>query len=56
VPYYLCDNGKINTDGEGLFDDRFVVDECDTFEDCCLIGDIQAESTQVPSKAVDEDS
>ncbi|CAG9807056.1 unnamed protein product [Chironomus riparius] len=34
VPYYLCQNGKIITDGSGLFDTR-TVGCTDYFEECC---------------------
>ena len=39
VPYYLCQNGKIITDGSGLFDTRSVGGCEDYFEECCLIED-----------------
>ncbi|CAG9806846.1 unnamed protein product [Chironomus riparius] len=37
VPYYLCNNGKFNTDGENVIDIRFNEDkECiEYFEECC---------------------
>lgn len=40
VPYYLCVNGTINTDGSDLLDIRFGEgEECvDYFEQCCATG------------------
>lgn len=36
VPYYLCENGTIITDGKGLIDIRVKEDECsDALEVCC---------------------
>lgn len=37
VPYYLCNNGKVNTDGENVIDIRFDAEkECiEYFEECC---------------------
>lgn len=42
VPYYLCVNGTINTDGSDLLDIRFGEgEECvDYFEQCCDTGDV----------------
>lgn len=42
VPYYLCKDGKINTDGSDLLDIRFNEEsECiDYFEQCCETGDV----------------
>ena len=41
MPYYLCANGTINTDGSDLLDIRFNDDECfDYFERCCAIDDV----------------
>lgn len=45
VPYYLCVNGTINTDGSDLLDIRFGEgEECvDYFEQCCATGDVLPE-------------
>lgn len=42
MPYYLCVDGKINTDGSDLLDIRFEPEaECaDIFEQCCETGDV----------------
>lgn len=42
VPYYLCVNGTINTDGSDLLDIRIGEgEECvDYFEQCCATGDV----------------
>lgn len=43
VPYYLCNNGTINTNGEGIFDIRLgeETDQClQTFDECCRTGDV----------------
>ncbi|CRL07164.1 CLUMA_CG020152, isoform A [Clunio marinus] len=42
VPYYLCVNGTINTDGSDLLDIRFGEgQECvDYFEQCCSVGQV----------------
>jgi len=46
VPYYLCVNGSINTDGSDLLDIRFDGEECvDYFEQCCDIGSISDKIT-----------
>lgn len=43
VPYYLCDNGKVKTDGRDLIDIRFNAEnECESyFETCCDVGDVE---------------
>ncbi|CAG9807946.1 unnamed protein product [Chironomus riparius] len=45
VPYYLCKEGKINTDGSDLLDIRFNEEnECiDYFEQCCDTGDVKTD-------------
>lgn len=46
VPYYLCVNGTINTDGSDLLDIRLgeTEEECvDYFEQCCATGDVLSE-------------
>lgn len=42
MPYYLCVNGTINTDGSDLLDIRFGEgEECvDYFEQCCATGNV----------------
>jgi hypothetical protein len=48
VPYYLCENGQINTDGSGLLDIRFGEEKpcLDYFEQCCAINDILPPETK----------
>lgn len=45
MPYYLCVNGSINTDGTDLLDIRFSEgEECvDYFEQCCDVGGVAKE-------------
>lgn len=45
MPYYLCKEGKINTDGSDLLDIRFNEEnECiDYFEQCCETGDVKTD-------------
>ncbi|CAG9765337.1 unnamed protein product [Ceutorhynchus assimilis] len=48
VPYYLCDNGIINTNGKGLIDVRSQDSVCETsWEVCCEEGD-QVDNPIVP--------
>lgn len=48
VPYYLCENGMINTDGSGLLDIRFGEEKpcLDYFEQCCEAGNILPPDTK----------
>ncbi|KAG5670439.1 hypothetical protein PVAND_000703 [Polypedilum vanderplanki] len=50
VPYYLCKDGKINTDGSDLLDIRFNEEnECvDYFEQCCETGDVLPPTNPLP--------
>lgn len=50
MPYYLCVNGTINTDGSDLLDIRFGEgEECvDYFEQCCATGNVLPERPVLP--------
>jgi kallikrein len=53
VPFYLCVNGTINTNGVGVIDIR-IKDECDDYlEICCNKNDTTA-VTRSPSKVIDK--
>ncbi|KAJ3667050.1 hypothetical protein Zmor_002459 [Zophobas morio] len=43
VPYYLCDNGTINTNGENVIDIRIREDDCTYLEICCQAKDVLEE-------------
>jgi len=52
VPYYLCADGKINTDGSDLLDIRFK-EECeDIFERCCPTDEIKSSRVDEPVTTV----
>lgn len=54
VPYYLCKEGKINTDGSDLLDIRFNEEnECvDYFEQCCDTGDVHTVPITTPPTTI----
>lgn len=51
MPYYLCVNGTINTDGSDLLDIRFGEgEECvDYFEQCCATGNVLVTPVMPPN-------
>lgn len=50
MPYYLCKDGKINTDGSDLLDIRFNEEApcVDYFEQCCETGEVLLPSQTTP--------
>lgn len=50
MPYYLCKDGKINTDGSDLLDIRFNEENpcVDYFEQCCETDDVLPVPTPRP--------
>lgn len=56
VPYYMCANGSIITDGEGLFDLRLGEDEethpCKSFfKTCCTV---QTDAPVIPPATIND--
>jgi len=51
VPYYLCNNGSVNTNGEGIIDIRINDGPCESYLDiCCDKGnEVQEPITPTPS-------
>jgi hypothetical protein len=58
VPYYLCKDGQINTDGTDLLDIRFNEEtECvDYLEQCCETGDVLPLDQKLPPPNIPETS
>lgn len=52
VPYYLCRNKTINTDGEGLIDIRFKEGPCPNYLDVCCYDPMK--SSETPTVSYDE--
>lgn len=54
VPYYLCANGTLITDGDGLIDIRIDNDEeeeCGYFDTCCPFESVKTETDVREAKA-----
>ncbi|CAG9765247.1 unnamed protein product [Ceutorhynchus assimilis] len=49
VPYYLCNNGSINTNGEGIIDIRINDGPCESYIEVCCNKDDQADQPITPT-------
>lgn len=49
VPYYLCNNGSINTNGEGIIDIRINDGPCASYIEVCCNKEDQAENPITPT-------
>lgn len=49
VPYYLCNNGSVNTNGEGIIDIRINDGPCNSYIEVCCEKDQQEEKPITPT-------
>ncbi|XP_063911669.1 phenoloxidase-activating factor 2-like [Zophobas morio] len=49
VPYYLCNNGSVNTNGEGIIDIRINEGPCENYIDVCCDKDSEVEVPLTPT-------